>query len=517
MMQRSMPAIQLLVNLGQICMKITATKGNLIGAKAELLVWPVFSAVTFDVSVLRGFETKLVDRVTKAASALEFTGKVGESLLLPAPTGTVADDLMLVGLGERKTDQLASALREVTGLAVATAKRRGLRTIAIDLTMKEFKDEAAEAVATAALLADYTFATYKKPSANNQKLDSFEILTADGRLARAMTKRIERATLIVDGVTMARNLVNTPAQEMTPAHLAAVAVELAKSSHGSVKVKILDRAECAKLKMGAYLAVAQGADHEPKFIHLTYTSPRPTKKTLALVGKGVTFDSGGLSLKPADGMMTMKCDMAGSAAVLGFFSTLAQLKPRVNIHGIIAATENMPSGKAIRPGDIVRASNGKTIEIMNTDAEGRLTLADALTYALKEKPDAIIDLATLTGACVVALGEEITGLMTNDRALGQRVLEAASRAGEKLWELPLEARYRELVNSDIADLRNIATNRYGGTLTAGLFLQEFVDGKPWVHLDIAGPAFAEKPMSSYLGKGGTGHGVRTLVEFVEKF
>ena len=214
-------------------------------------------------------------------------------------------------------------------------------------------------------------------------------------------------------------------------------------------------------------------------------------------------------------MMTMNCDMARAAAVLGFFSALAQLRPRVEVHGIVAATENMPSGKAIRPGDVVKASNGKTIEILNTDAEGRLTLADALTYAKKLEPTALVDLATLTGACVVALGEEITGLMSNNDNLAGSILGAAHRAGEKMWRMPLEKRYRSLVESDIADLRNIATTRYGGSLTAGLFLEEFVDGLPWAHLDIAGPAFAEKPMASYIGKGGTGHGVRTLVELVE--
>jgi leucyl aminopeptidase len=378
------------------------------------------------------------------------------------------------------------------------------------------KEEAAEAIATAALLADYTFETYKKGNPL-KKIETLHVIVADGRMAQAMRKRVERATTIVSGITVARDLVNTPAQEMTPKHMAEAAQAVAKASGGLVKVKVLDRAACTKLKMGAYLAVAQGADHEPQFIHLTYTSPRPSKKSLALVGKGVTFDSGGLSLKPAEAMMSMKCDMAGGAAVIGFFATLASLKPRVNIHGVVAATENMVSGKSIRPGDIVHASNGKSIEILNTDAEGRLTLADAITYILKENPDAIIDLATLTGACVVALGEEITGLMSNDRALAKQVLDAAHQAGEKMWEMPLEPRYRDLIVSDIADLRNIPTSRYGGTLTAGLFIQEFVDNKPWVHLDIAGPAYAERPMNSYLGKGGTGHGIRTLVEFVEKF
>lgn len=497
-------------------MTITVTKGSLFESGAELLVLPIFASANFDAHSLKGIDENLKKRVAKAAKALEFSGQAGQTLLLPVPAGSMADELLLVGVGEKRRETLLSALRELAGLVVTTAKRRGLRTAAIDLSAKDFKDEAAEAIVTAASLADYSFDTYRQTN-SSKKMGTLDILVADSRMAQAMRKRLEHAQIVVDGVTIARDLVNTPAQEMTPTHLAEAAQEIAKASNGLVKVKVLHRDECAKLKMGAYLAVAQAADHEPKFIHLTYTSPRPTKKVLAVVGKGVTFDSGGLSLKPADAMMTMKCDMAGAAAVLGFFATLARLKPRVNVHGVIAATENMVSGKAIRPGDIVRAANGKSIEILNTDAEGRLTLADAFTYILKEKPDAMIDLATLTGACLVALGEEITGLMTNDRTLGRRVLDAATNVGEKMWELPLEPRYRDLIKSEIADLRNIATSRYGGSLTAGLFLQEFVEGQPWVHLDIAGPAFAERPMSSYLGKGGTGHGVRTLVDFVEHF
>lgn len=497
-------------------MTITVTKGGLFESGAELLVLPVFTNGEFDAKSLKSLDETWRNRVAKAAKATEFSGKVGQSLSLPVPSGSTADEILLVGLGVRRRDGLAHVVREATGQAVMTAKRRGLRTIAIDLTAKEFKEEAAEAVTIAAQLADYTFETYRKPT-TSRKIGNIDILAADSRMVQAMRKRVQRAETIADGVTIARDLVNTPAQEMTPIHLAQAAVRIAEASGGLVKVKILDRVECTKLKMGAYLAVAQGADHEPKFIHLTYTSPRATKKTLAVVGKGVTFDSGGLSLKPADAMMSMKSDMAGGAAVIGFFATLARLKPRVNVHGVIAATENMVSAKSIRPGDIVHASNGKSIEILNTDAEGRLTLADAITYILKEKPDAIIDLATLTGACLVALGEEITGLMTNDKELGKKVMDAASKAGEKMWELPLEPRYRDLINSDIADLRNIPTSRYGGTLTAGLFLQEFVEGKPWVHLDIAGPAYAERPLSSYLARGGTGHGIRTLIEFVEKF
>ena len=493
-------------------MKITAIKGKLFASQAELIVLPVFGNSTV---WMNDCDEVFKQRVIKLAQSLDFTGQAGQLLCLEAPAGSSAHEFLLLGFGDKTNETLMEGLREAMGLAIQTAKRRGLRSMAVELSATVFKPESAEAVSSAALLADYSFSTYKK--SHYPKIDSLEILAGDGKTAQAMRKYIEQAEIVVAGVTVARDLVNTPAQEMTPKHLSAAAQTIAKASGGLIALKVLDRAACTKLKMGAYLAVAQGADHEPQFIHLTYTSPRPTKKTLAVVGKGVTFDSGGLSLKPAEAMMTMKCDMAGAAAVLGFFATLAALKPRVNIHGVIAATENMVSGKSIRPGDIVRAANGKTVEILNTDAEGRLTLADAITYALKHQPDAIIDLATLTGACVVALGEEITGLMTNDKKLGQKVLSAAVQAGEKMWELPLEPRYRELINSDIADLRNIATSRYGGTLTAGLFIQEFVENKSWVHLDIAGPAFAERPLSSYLAKGGTGHGVRTLVKFVQSF
>lgn len=496
-------------------MMISVNKGKLFESASELLVLPVFTDGMLE-RWLEGLDDTYRTRVMKSVKALDFSGKAGQSLLAPVPVGSLADELLLVGLGDKQGEALNEAVREATGTAVMTAKRRGLKSIAFDLSSKLLGNDAGESIATAALLADYTFETYKK-SKLDKTITTLKLLVSDGKLMPAMRKQVERAQTIVAGVTLARNLVNTPAQHMTPTHLAEAASDVAKASQGLIKIKVLDRSQCAKLSMGAYLAVAQGGDHEPKFIHLTYTSPRPTKKVVALVGKGVTFDSGGLSLKPADGMMTMKCDMAGGAAVIGLFATLAKLKPRVNIHGVIAATENMPSGKAIRPGDIVHAANGKSIEILNTDAEGRLTLADAITYILKEKPDAIVDLATLTGACVVALGEEITGLMSNNRSLARQVLDAAGAAGEKMWELPLEPRYRDLIVSDIADLRNIPTNRYGGTLTAGLFIQEFVDNKPWVHLDIAGPAFAERPMSSYLGKGGTGHGVRTLVELVEKF
>lgn len=493
-------------------MHITVSKGRLSQSGAEVLVVPVFSGKGLaGIPVLAAESLRRAERLAKAQ---EFAGKPGQVLSLPAPEGHGADVLLCIGVGEKRAPQFLDAVREMGGIAVQVARKTALRTIAADFSAKEMTPDAVESFATGAMLANYAFDAYKKQN-GVKRVAEVDILLADSRMTLALRKTIERVQAIMAGVNIARDLVNVPAQDMTPERLAEAAQEVAKESGGTIKVKVLERAECEKLGMGSYLAVAQGADREPKFITLSYTSPRAAKKMVAVVGKGITFDSGGLSLKPADSMMTMKCDMAGAAAVIGLFAILGKLRPRIQVRGYIAATENMPSGKAVRPGDIVRSLSGKTIEVLNTDAEGRLTLVDAMTYALRDKPDLMIDLATLTGACMVALGEEIAGLMTNDRVLAKDLLRSAKDAGEKLWELPLEDRYRELVQSDVADLRNIAPSRYGGSLTAGLFLQEFVGETPWAHLDIAGPAFAEKPLGACLQKGGTGYGVRTLWKWVE--
>lgn len=497
-------------------MNILGEKMDLFAAKTDALVLPVFAIADGGIDALAG---RLPEAVRKSAvrsmKALEFSGKSGECVVVELHGG-VAHYVLLIGLGSAESATLESA-REMTGTAIATARRLGAKSLAMEIPVAPEGDVAdvAEAMVIAAQLADYAFDTYK-PKNGAKRMKEMTLVIGQGRDVLRVRKAVERGNAIAGGVTVARDLVNMPAHVMTPAALAEAAERIAKEGGKTMTVKVLEREDCEALGMGSYLAVGLGSDHPPKFIHLTYTPERGSKKRLAVIGKGVTFDSGGLSLKPADSMMTMKCDMAGAAAVLGFFTTIGQLQPRMEIHGIIAAVENMPSGKAIRPGDIVKASNGKTIEILNTDAEGRLTLADALTYAKKLEPTAMVDLATLTGACVVALGEEITGLMANNDILADVILASANDAGEKMWRMPLEKRYRSLIESDVADLRNIPTSRYGGSLTAGLFLEEFVDGMPWAHLDIAGPAFAEKPMASYLGKGGTGHGVRTLVELVDR-
>lgn len=496
-------------------MIITAVRGTAENAEANLLVIPVFGGKTFTLKSIKGIPQDLFDRFLVLAERAEFVGKPNETVYLQLPVGRTADGILVIGLGAKGGDSV-NAVREAVGAASSFARKHGLKSVAMVLPKDLAKSNIVDAAATAVLLADYSFEIYKKePRAKH--IDTFSIIVEDRKNLLAFRKVIEHAETVCDGVTVARDLVNTPAQEMTPTHLAEAAQEIAKVSNDLVTVKILDEKECKALGMGAYLAVSQGSDEKPKFIHLIYTPARPSKKTIAVVGKGITFDSGGLSLKPADGMMTMKCDMAGAATVLGLFATLSRIKPRVHIHGVIAATENMPSGKAIRPGDIVKSMNGKTIEILNTDAEGRLTLADSMTYIQREvKLDAMIDLATLTGAVMVALGEEVSGTMGNDKKLMKEILSSADSAGERAWELPLVDRYAPLMKSEIADLKNISSTKYGGCLTAGSFLAEFVEDTPWVHWDIAGPAYAEKPLASFLGKGGTGFGVRTLVEWVRE-
>ncbi|MGH9148848.1 MAG: leucyl aminopeptidase, partial [Acidimicrobiales bacterium] len=325
------------------------------------------------------------------------------------------------------------------------------------------------------------------------------------------TAGLERGAQMAAAVRLARDLVNEPARAMTPSRLAEVATEIAE--RGGLALKVLDEAAIAAEGLGGLQGVAAGSDEPPRLIELVYDPPGATR-TVAVVGKGVTFDSGGLSIKTADGMMTMKTDMSGAAAVLAVMSALPALAPPVKVVGIAACTENMPSGKAVKPGDVLRIRNGKTVEVLNTDAEGRLVLADALSLAAEAAPDAIIDLATLTGACVVALGREIAGLMGNDDALLGQVRAAAERAGEPVWHLPLPSRYRRHIDSEIADIKNIgAAGGQAGTLSAGLFLKEFVGDRPWAHLDIAGPARSEED-DGYVTKGGTGFGVRTVLELL---
>ncbi|MCP4717239.1 MAG: leucyl aminopeptidase, partial [Deltaproteobacteria bacterium] len=348
----------------------------------------------------------------------------------------------------------------------------------------------------------------------NKPLKEVTLLATDaGDAARARTA-VRRAEIICRGTLLARDLVSRPSNSATPTFLAGTARRVARK-HG-LACKVLDEKQAFKLGMGSYLSVARGTDEPARFIVLEYKPKRQkATATVALIGKAITFDSGGISLKPPGGMEEMKTDMAGGAAVLGAMQAVAALKLPVHVVGLVPATENLPSGHALKPGDIVKAMSGKTIEIISTDAEGRLVMADALHYAKRYKPAAMIDLATLTGACVIALGNDASGIMGTDERLVARIRKAADATGEKVWQLPLWDEYREQIKSDVADIKNVG-GRAAGTITAGCFLKEFVDEIPWVHIDIAGTAWLKKD-NPYTPKGASGVGVRLLVEMLEKW
>lgn len=442
-----------------------------------------------------------------------FKAGLGQTLTVRTGGALPAKRVIVVGLGV-KGDIQEETVRVAAAAGFQAAKAVGAKSIVSVLHGAGGGGLApklcGKAVVEGVRLAAYGFGRYKKEEGKMPK--SLTFVVRDGTVARSALAGMAMGELGARGTMLARDLVSTPASHMRPIDLVEAAQAIAKATPG-VRVKVYDRDRLAKMGAGGLLGIAQGSEHPPYLVHLTYTPRKKTRKSVALVGKAITFDSGGLSLKPANSMATMKCDMAGAAAVLGVFSVIGEAAPGAVVHGIFGACENMPSGTAVRPGDVLTIMNGKTVEILNTDAEGRVTLADTLTYATKQKPEAIIDLATLTGACVVALGEEYNGLMSNNRALAERVLAASKAAGENTWELPLAKEYKELIKSDVADLKNDAP-RWGGALTAGLFLEEFVAGVPWVHLDIAGPAFAEHTVNAYTPKGGTGAGVRLLLEYL---
>jgi leucyl aminopeptidase len=325
-----------------------------------------------------------------------------------------------------------------------------------------------------------------------------------------LLRGIERGRIIAEAANRARDMVNEPSNFMTPTDMAEAARKLA-GEYG-LGIEVFDRDKMEELGMGGLLGVSRGSQQPPRFIILTYKGRPSDDIDLALVGKGITFDSGGIDIKPSERMHEMKGDMAGGASVMAALTALAQLKPKINVTGLIPATENLPSGNAMKPGDIISAMNGKTIEVLNTDAEGRLILADALSYAKKLGARAIIDIATLTGACHVALGDVCSGAFTNDQRLADRLIAAGRETGELLWQLPMYDEYKEQLKSDIADIKNIG-GRYGGAISAAKFLAEFIDGTPWVHLDIAGTYYTDRE-KGYIVKGATGIPVRTLVEYI---
>jgi leucyl aminopeptidase len=438
-----------------------------------------------------------------------FEGKLGETLAVPTGGRLKAKAVLLVGVGDPAELTVDGVRRAAAAVARRSTKVASLATTLATVGTELAVADAAQAVAEGLVLGGYQYLEYKG-DATPSKLKRVTIIAAGGAPLKAA---VERGATVGDAVTWARDLVNKPAIDKTPSDMASAARTLLRGT--GVTVQILDVRQLQAQRMGGVLGVAQGSVQAPRFLKMTYAPTGARGKPLALVGKGVVFDSGGLSLKTSSGMETMKTDMSGGAAVIAAMSTLGALGVKTRVTGYVPLVENMPSGNAIRPGDVLKIRNGKTVEVLNTDAEGRLILADALSLASDEKPGAVIDLATLTGACMVALGDKIAGLMGNDDDWSEQVRAAADRAGEPVWPLPLPPEYRKQLESEVADMKNIGGS-YGGALTAGLFLQEFVDGAPWVHLDIAGPARANAD-DGYLAKGGTGFGVRTLVELARAY
>lgn len=430
-----------------------------------------------------------------------FKGKAGEVASLRASDGEASRRFLVVGLGKKKGFTADCQRKAAAGLFGAAKTR--FKSIWFhapgDL----------QAAAEGMILAAYSFDKYKEPC-KDRKLETAVLLTQKAGEKNKAQAAFDRAAVTAEAVCWVRDLVNDGPSDQSPEALMKTAK---KEIGGGITLKVIDKKEAQKLGMGSFLAVGRGSSEPPYMLHFTYKPKGKAKKKIALVGKGVVFDSGGLSLKPAASMETMKCDMAGAATVLGVMRALPKLGVKAEVHGITPLTYNMPGCDAIKPGDVVKASNGKTVEILNTDAEGRLILADALVYASKLKFDLIVDFATLTGAAVVALGNDVTAAMTNDRAALQKLLAVAKKTQELVWELPLVEGYKKQIKSKVADLKNIGNRGEAGTITAGLFLQEFVDAKSWIHLDIAGPAWTDGG-SEYCQPGGTGAMVRTVLEYL---
>lgn len=454
----------------------------------------------------QGLDQALGGALSELLEETEFKAKPGSSATIRVGKGFGIKKLIVVGLGKAEELKL-DGLRRAAAAAAKVARTEKCATLGIQLPIVTDAAATTQVLVEGAELALYKDQRFKsEPDETGNKLTEIHLLGLAGQ-AGAITS----AQAVIAGVNLARQLVAAPANSLTPLTLADIAAQIAQD-HG-MTLTILEQADCEALGMGAFLGVALGSDIPPKFIHLVYKPDGTPRKKLAIVGKGLTFDSGGYNIKGVgSGIETMKMDMGGAAATFGAAKAIGKLQPDVEVHFISAVTENMISGKAMHPGDILTASNGKTIEINNTDAEGRLTLADALVFADKLGVDAIVDLATLTGACIIALGDKIAGLWSPDDALAASLKAAGEAAGEKFWQMPFEASYLEGIKSSIADFKNTGP-RPGGSITAALFLKEFVKDTAWAHLDVAGPVWTDKE-DGYNPAGATGYGVRTLVNWV---
>ncbi len=494
-------------------MEIVCKQGTLSGERCEAVLVPVFESNAWRRGEMRSIDDRLNGAVGEMFASKEFSGKENESAVIHAAGRFPAKRVVLIGLGKPKGFDL-DRVRRAYGAGSRRIRDLGVKRFSAALpqgaTGKISRREIAEAAAEGALLGTYQFTAHKTETDEIKTLAKMTLIASDARSLSEIERGMARGRIIAEATNFARDLANHPSNTVTPTRLAEAAREIGKN--GKVKVKVLDRAEMERLKMGALLGVSRGSEEPAKFIILEYFRGKKGSAPVALVGKSITFDTGGISLKPGENMEQMKYDMSGGAAVLGTIKAISAMGLPVNVVGILPATENMPSGTAIKPGDVLRSMSGKTIEVINTDAEGRLILADGLHYATQYKPAAIIDLATLTGACVVALGNHAIGMLGNRDSLKRKIEKAGRASGERVWELPLWEEYYEQIKSDVADVRNIG-GRPAGMITAAAFLSKFVGDVPWAHLDIAGTAWSEKDRPIH-PKGCTGVGVRLLCRFL---
>jgi len=483
-------------------MEIKVQAGNILQAESDLAVLATFE------------DAPLPAEVSELLEPADFHGRANQTLLL-YPRGAVRPRrLLLVGLGKSE-HATAETIRRVSATAVKEAQKLKVAAISVGVTGDIALDPqvAAQAFAEGIELGAYRFWRYRTGLTDEQTFE-VELATVFSKTGEQTSTGIANGQTIARGVNFARDLVNGPGYAMHPPELGEEAVKLGKRVN--LKVTVLDMSQLIEQGFGGILAVGKGSEHEPRFIEMEYGEARQGTPTICLVGKGLTFDSGGLSLKPAEAMETMKSDMGGAAAVFGAMQVAAELKLSLHLVGLVSAAENMPSSNAYRPGDIVKTLSGKTIEVLNTDAEGRIILSDALYYAQRYNPAAIVELSTLTGAIIIALGSHATGMMGTDQALMDRLSKAGETSGERVWQLPLWDEYHQMVKSEIADLKNLA-GRPAGSITAGAFLTAFVGDYPFVHLDVAGTAWVDRPAKPYDAQGGTGVGVRLLTEFLREY
>ncbi len=498
-------------------MEFQGITGRFKEANAEALVVVFFKGEKATSGVLKEMDALARGALSSVVKSENFKGEKGQTALLRfAPKGKVkARSIMLLGVGD-KADYTMSEVAAASGCATRYLRTRNHKKFAFLPRHEGDPTAVAQAAAQGFVTSQFELDKYKTKD-KKEKLVSRLVVCIDGASPSDLKKGLERGRIVGEAMNFTRDLANEPPNILTPTEMANRAQAMANET--GLKYEVLDEAKMEKLGMGSLLSVSKGSEQPAKLIILRYSPEKNTAEKgdlLALVGKGITFDTGGISLKPGEGMDAMKYDMSGGATVLGTMRAIALLKPTIPVLGIVAAVENMPDGKATRPSDVVTASNGKTIEILNTDAEGRLILADAVAYAEKQGANRIVDMATLTGAVIIALGDQNTGIMGNDQALVDEIIACGKENGEGFWQLPLSKEYSKQIKSDIADIKNIGPRGKAGTIMGAVFIQEFIDKAKWAHLDIAGTAWSDSA-KPHQAKGPTGVAVRTLLSLVEKY